>query len=347
MMVNTLTRRMRLYPLALTVFGAIILLAVLLFLFNGTVEALGVNIDIEQCANGRYGENTTCHNGGNHGWITGNVNALKSQYVIGEFLPYRRVYHGLSVGSEYCFGMKWDIAIHGLPAIDYIATYNWTITDANPLWDTIFEPVGTNVVPPPSSAIEIPNDPALITGTMNGNRFQGITLGTYILDDPDRVLQMWGGTLISAGPYSNDGESGDLADLFSQSMEYCFIADEAEAVLAWSGHMGDPEEWLAPGRPTGSPYHMANGTYSGMYTPPRTSETDLSAVAPDGTVTNQNYGRMELQLDLSSPTAITLDEVSLRSGSSGALTAFLAVTVVGLISLTIVFYRIRSRNLGV
>ncbi len=341
---NTLNWRVRFYPLAVTIVGAIILLAVLLFLLNGTVEALGVNIDLEQCANGRYGENTTCQYSGNQGWVTGNVNALKSDYSIGEFLPYRRVYHGLSVGSEYCFGMKWDVDIHGLPAIDYIATYNWTITEANPLWDTMFEPVGTSVVPPPSSTIKIPNDPVLITGTMNGNRFQGITLGTYILDDPDRVLQMWGGTLISAGPYSNDGESGDLADFFSQSMEYCFIAEESEAVLAWSGHMGDPEEWFAPGRPSGSPYHMANGTNNGMFTPPRTSETDLSAVAPDGTVTNQNFGRMELQLDLGSPTAITLSELSLRSGSSGALTAFIAVALVGFVSLAIVFYRIRSRN---
>jgi hypothetical protein len=344
--VSTFIFRTRFYPLALTIIGAIILLAVLLILFNGTVEAVGVSIDLEQCANGRYGENTTCHNGGNDGWVTGNVNALKSEYAIGEFLPYRRFYTDLSVGSEYCFGMKWDIDTHGLPAIDYIATYNWTITEANPLWDTMFEPVGTSVVPPPSSTIVIPNDPVLITGTMNGNRFQGITLGTYILDDPERILQMWGGTLLSAGPYSNDGESGDLADFFSQSMEYCFIADEVEAVLAWSGHMADPVEWLAPGRPSGSPYHMANGTNNDLYTPPRTSETDLAVTAPDGTVTHHSIGRSDLQLALGSPTAITLSEVSLRSGSSDALFAFIAVAVVGLVSLTLVLYRNRSRRLG-
>ncbi len=47
----------------------------------------------------------------------------------------------MSAGSEYCFGMKWDINIHGLPAIDYIGTYNWTLAEASPLWDTMFEPV--------------------------------------------------------------------------------------------------------------------------------------------------------------------------------------------------------------
>jgi hypothetical protein len=335
-----------LLPIALSTFGAIALLVVLLFALFGTAEALGVNIDLEQCANGRYGENPTCSNGGNQGWVTGNVNALKSNYVIGDFLPYRQVYHNMSPGSEYCFGMKWDNNIHGLPALDYIATYNWTLTEASPLWDTMFEPANTSSVPPPSSTIQIPDDPVLITGTLNGNRFQGITLGTYILNDPDRELQMWGGTFISAGPYSNDGESGDLADLFSQSMEYCFIADEIEVVVAWSGHIADPVEWSAPGRPSGSPYHMANGTNNGMYTAPRTSETDLSAVAPDGTVSHQNFGRMELQLDLSSPTAITLNEVSLRSNSSGMVTAFVAVALVGLATVLTIAYKDKLRDLG-
>jgi hypothetical protein len=306
---------------------------------------VGVNIDLEQCANGASGENPTCSNGGNDGWVTGNVNSQKSYHHIGDFLPYRRIYHGLSISSTYCFGMKWDISIGGLPAIDYIGTYNWTLQDANPLWDTMFEPADPLNVPPPSSTIAIPNDPALITGTLNGNHFQGITLGTYILDDPDRVLSMWGGKLISAGPYSNDGVAEDLADLFHQSLEYCFIAEESQAVLAWSGHLADPVEWLAPGRPNGSPYHMANGTSNKGFTPPRISETDLSAVAPDGTVTNQNIGRAELQYDFSEPTAITLVDVSLHGDTSSIFPALIAVILMGVISMALMLYRFRAKNL--
>jgi hypothetical protein len=91
---------------------------------------------------------------------------------------------------------------------------------------------------------------------------------------------------------------------------------------------------------------MANGTNNGMYTAPRTSETDLSAVAPDGTVSHQNFGRMELQLDLSSPTAITLNEVSLRSNSSGMVTAFVAVALVGLATVLTIAYKDKLRDLG-
>ena len=250
---------------------------------QSTIKAqdLNASVNIEQCANGPNNEDPTCGGSGNTGWVTGNVGASKANYRIGDFLPYRQTFEGLEIGNEYCFGFNWDVSKSGMPALDYISTFDLTRTLADPTVGFSFD------VNSPTDTIAIPADPAL-TGTMSGNAFTGT-------QEPG-VLTMWGGTFTGGSLlYSNDG-SIDLATRFENSMEYCFTATSTDTIISWAAHIADPVEWGGLARPTGSPYHTSNGTKNSQFTAPRTSETDLSCETPGGTITHQNIGRSDLQL---------------------------------------------------
>ncbi|UCB55771.1 MAG: hypothetical protein JSW45_04370, partial [Thiotrichales bacterium] len=239
----------------------------------------------------------------NPDWIGGNVNEQKASLVEGDFLPYRQVFSGLEIGATYYFGMNWDVAAGGLQAIDYIGTYNATIAN-DPTQGTSLDNDAADFLnaPVPTDTFAIPLDP-ILTGTMSSAE------GTFSFSGTQEAgfLTMWGGDIISVGTYSNDG-SLNIADEFEQSLEYAFVAQSSEVVLAWGGHIGIRSEWGSNDRPTGSPYHTSNGTKDGPqsgvitagFTGPRTSETSLYGDVPDpGTDTDDNIGRGDVQLQAS------------------------------------------------
>ncbi|MCO5198822.1 MAG: hypothetical protein M9928_02660 [Anaerolineae bacterium] len=265
--------------------------------------AYAASTEIEQCANGGNGEVPDCRGTGSTGWVTGNVNGSKAQYQEGDFLPYRQIHSGLTVGYTYCFAMSWDVSKDGMPAVDYISTYNLTLPAADPTHDTDFDG-GPGGRPAPTSTYPIPTDPAL-TGTMAGNSFMGT-------QEPGE-LTMWGGVLHFVGNYSNDG-TVDLGTKFENSLEYCWEATATQTVLAWGGHIAlSAVDWDLE-RPSGSPYHASNGSRNGQFTAPRSSMTDFICIAlswadldltPEGfpdypvgdpLVTSENVGRMDIQL---------------------------------------------------
>lgn len=297
--------------------------------------AIGVNL--EQCANGSDGLNTTCVKQGSAGWVNGQVGTNKSRYFEGDYLPYRRVYTGLTNGWNYCFGMSYDLAQGGLPAIDYLATFSQTVSLADPTIDTVHAGSVNNS----SDTIAIPKDNAIQVGTLNGNSF----IGSQI----DGHMTIWGGTFLSVGPYSNDGSVDFATDGVSeaQSMEYCFNVTEAsgEVVVAWSGHVSIPAEWGAPSKPSGSPYHMANGTKNNLFTAPRTSETDLVGWDPQNpaTQTHTNIGRAELQLAVSeTPTAITLTNLSAEVTNGNMTIAVFGLVIAMLATAALIVYHRRQ-----
>ncbi len=291
----------------------ILAITVLLLLTMATPRSAyaAVNVTVEQCANGANNEDPTCTSSGNTGWITGNVNSNKATYRIGDFLPHRQTFEGLTTGNEYCFGFGWDVSKDGKPAIDYISTYNLTLTQADPTIGYSFD------VNSPTSTIAIPADPAL-TGTMAGESFTGT--------QQSGVLTMWGGTLTPGSlVYSNDG-AVDLATKFENSMEYCFTATSTDAIIAWAGHIADPVDWGGLARPTGSPYHASNGTRNGQFTAPRTSMTDLSCEAPGGAITHENKGRSDVQLQAAAVENLPRDWGDLPDGPYPTLATSLGAT---------------------
>jgi len=320
----------RLGPILLAI-GIPLLVVGLLFFAAGDISAASVTL--EQCANGGNNETMQCSMdpGGSIGWVTGNSNAQKSTYQIGQFIAYRFIFDGLTPNYYYCGAMAWDVAENGKPAVDYISTYSHTMTLADPTLGTIFD--GQRLSP--SQTVAIPADPVLITGTMQGNPFTG--------SQRPGTVNIWGGFFIvypnPSKPdypaiYDNDG-SVDLASggaAGAQSFEYCFLAAESQVLIALAGHIARPAEWGDLPRPSGSPYHMRFGSTED-FTDPRSSINSfvgLSSVDPNVIESDDNFGNIEVQLDVAEPTAITLQNISASGGSAGM---GLVVAAVGLLAI--------------
>ncbi len=302
------------------------------------VEA-ATSTQLSQCANDDNNENPTCTiSTGGVGWITGNAGLNKSQYYLGDYLPYRHIHDGLFIGNTYCFGMKWDVTQGSAPAIDYLSTYNKTLPNVDPTVDTVHS--GN----PADGSFLFPPDPAL-SKLMNGNAFTGS-------QPADSALTIWGGTITSVGNYYHttgdaacDADGNDLgqANCEANSVEYCFLAANEEVLLSWSGHIALPSEWNEPSPPGGSPYHMANGTWV-IFTAPRTGQTDFAGTGPGGP-TNDNRGRAEIQLaaEPPPPTAITLNNAGLNTGGSGFVLLWIGLLLISGITL-MVFKRIQRTH---
>lgn len=294
-----------------------------LFIASGTVHAqTGV---IEQCANGNPQSDPTCTSGGSTGWVTGNVNSGKATYTIGDFVAYRQVLTDMTVDYTYCFGFGWDTNINGEPAVDYIGTFNNTITLADPTSGYV-----QHVLASPDDTVAIPADTAL-GATMAGQAFTGSQLAGNITT--------WGTSGFTINGYSNDGTADlDASGTYQQSLEYCFTATDTVVIIAWGGHIAVPSEWGNLPNPSGSPYHMSQGTRQGLFNSPRTGETDLACVSNDNTpvVTNNNEGRKEVQLQIGTPLAIGLSDFTAVSEQSGLLFFVIAISIIGLVTSVIV-----------
>ena len=303
--------------------GLPLVMLIAVAVFAQPARGAASNVVIYQCAPGQNGEDPMCIGQGNNGWVTGKVGPSKANYRVGDFIAYRGWHKNLDAGKEYCFGMWWDVAKAELPAIDYIGTYSLTLDQADPTHNTPFS------LSDPVVTVAIPTDPVLTLGTLSGQPFSG----TLPVNGTEQgVLTLWGGTNLRLLGYSNN-TGGDLTN-GSQSLEYCFIAQKSDAVLAWGGHIADPVEWNAPARPPGSPYHMRTGSVPGSNTnPPRTSDNDLSADDLNGTIEHFTVGSQDLQLGITGqPTAITLSDLNATSVRSWTLVAIAGVTFATLIT---------------
>jgi hypothetical protein len=226
---------------------------------------------LQQCANGSgLPQGQTCPESGSTGWVSGNVGASKSQYIEGDSISYRVILDSLDVGDVYEYTFGWDVTKGGLNAIDYLTTYNRSISNANPCKGTTEAQVNFHCTKAtPTSTIAIPVDPIVTNGV---NQLPGDS------DDVNQIpgiLTMWGGEMnegianctadvgqacgLSAYNYTSPGTfpAGDE----SASITVTFKATNTKMVLAWGGHIATRSDW---GRPqgsvniTGSPYHMFN-----------------------------------------------------------------------------------------
>jgi len=76
---------------------------------------------LEQCANNAAGCN----------WVTGALNQNNSAYREGDVVPYRAIIPGLTSGS-YALQINYDVVAQRAHTLDYLATYNQTVTAADP-----------------------------------------------------------------------------------------------------------------------------------------------------------------------------------------------------------------------
>ena len=187
----------------------------LLIIAAAPALAFAESISLNQCANGGIADAVShleCHDG----WINGNLNKTKAAFAEGDFVPYRARLTGLTPGSQYTYEFSWDTLKSGTQALDYIGTYKHSVTGADACDGAAAPCPGTTT----TAAIPMP-DPALIFPQIPG------------------VITLFGGNIDAVGPYLNIA-----VDV--QGISVIFTPDQANAVLAWGGHIATPLDWMEP-----------------------------------------------------------------------------------------------------
>jgi hypothetical protein len=226
-----------------------VLLAGMLVVAGGA-NAANPSATLDQCANGPAASPTGCNP---NTWVNGNLGASKAHYLEGDSVPYRMTFLNLVTFAQapsliHHLTIEWDTTKGGKHALDYLTSWNQTVTTANPCAGVSGCTLGS-----PSAPLAIPSDPQ-VTGA-------GVSpiAGNF---------NIWGGTLtsITATPdagnanhgyrYSNGtGFAGDK----SASIQINFTATVANPVIAWGGHIATRLNWGTGSSAVaiaGSPFHM-------------------------------------------------------------------------------------------
>jgi len=201
-----------------------------------TEVSAGANLD--QCANGGIGDPPVqCTLSA---WVNGNLNENQAHYVEGQVVPFRMVFTGLSMGT-HTVEIGYDTTENGKHAYDFLATYNYTETNALPC------DAGPPCLAPPTT-YAIPDDPNIPLGNpMNPPEFPAA----------DRQFTMWGGTITDVGTPTI--VSGDYTGSSRTTITVTFTATSANPVLGWGGHLARRIDWgndLSAAAIEGSPFHM-------------------------------------------------------------------------------------------
>ncbi|MGI9187316.1 MAG: prealbumin-like fold domain-containing protein, partial [Gaiellales bacterium] len=194
--------------------------------------------NLDQCANGTVPANAIngCSSDAAD-WVNGNLGSSKATYYEGDSIPYRMTFGSLSLTS-HTVSIEWDTTKGGKHAIDYLTTYNRTVTNANPC-------LGISGCPATPGTFPIPADPQ-VTGA-----------GVAQLAG---AFKLFGGSITSVGvsPYYAGGAGFPAGDN-SRRITITFTATQDNPVLAWGGHISNRSDWgenASAVAIAGSPYHM-------------------------------------------------------------------------------------------
>jgi len=194
-----------------------------------------------QCANGGRGTPELTCSGSN--WQFGNLNQNNSQWVEGEFVPYRALITGLTVGSTNTLTISYGTTKNGKHAVDYLGTWDQSTLAPN-------GPGGAdacvNVSPCSAPSTEpIPLDPTL-------------TAANPGIQDPG-VFTIFNGTITNVSAYTT---VGTYATTSETSITLTYTANAADVVIAFGGHISSRVDWTLTGTAisiSGSPYHTNIG----------------------------------------------------------------------------------------
>lgn len=187
--------------------------------------------DLDQCANfDNAGPSASDCDPTN--WVNGNLGSSKARYYEGDSVPYRMRFDNLTIGSHTVI-VEWDTTKSDKHALDYITSYDRTVTTANPCAGVS----GCGA----STTFPIPVDPQVSGASV-----------TQIAGN----FTLFGGTITSLSAYSAGAgfPTGDN----SRRIAVTFTASVANPVLAWGGHIAHRQDWGATNSAIaipGSPYH--------------------------------------------------------------------------------------------
>jgi hypothetical protein len=168
-------------------------------------------------------------------WANGNLGASSYHYFEGDSIPYRLTLDNLSF-SSHAVTIEWDTTKTGMPALDYLTTFNRSVPTADPCADV------TGCAGPPST-VPIPPDPQVTAAGV-----------TPVAGD----FALYGGTITAVSAYSYRHGTG-FAGGKSARATITFTPNRTNPVLAWGGHISArPErgDTNAAVPIIGSPYHM-------------------------------------------------------------------------------------------
>jgi uncharacterized repeat protein (TIGR01451 family) len=192
------------------------------------------------------------------GWTNGNNNG---PYAEGETVPYRLSFDNLLVGDVYAVRIGWDTSKSGKHALDYLKSYNATVTGASACVglaiavncsgasDTLAIPVDSIMQSDPEWSVNSGVQDAGVFTMFGGDltATSGYTLDRSVGGD---VTEPPGSTCTSGGCYA-----GDTTTFITVT----FTAQADKAMVAWGGHIAERDDWGTDNSAiavTGSPYHM-------------------------------------------------------------------------------------------
>ena len=242
------TKRVR-----LALASVVALASVAAILWDTSVDAAPKpGVTLEHCEN----LGTVCDTANAGKWTTGNLGSNNSSYPEGSIVPYRSILTNLTVGGTYEVSINWDTTKGGKHALDYPASFNGTVTTADPCAGVTCSGSAANLT--------IPMDPSVSASTvtqMSGQSIwaKGATFpagGSTVANTGD--LCATATCSIPANPTAYT-LSGTYAGDSSTGFRFYVTATATTAVLSWGGHVATRHDWgqtSSAATISGSPYHM-------------------------------------------------------------------------------------------
>jgi len=214
----------------------LVLIGIFLFAIGSVFSAGGAwaanpSADLDQCANDPAPSLHTdgCDTSSSQ-WVNGNLGASKAVYFEGDSIPYRMRFDNLTTGATiHHITIEWDTTKSGKHAIDYLTTFNRTVSTANPCLGV------TGCSPATFDTEPIPLDPQVDNGSNSP------------IDQIAGDFRLYGGTITSITSTPNNGYSypngAGFAGDKSARIEINFTTTVANPVLAWGGHIATRQDW--------------------------------------------------------------------------------------------------------
>ena len=232
---NRFLRRLMRWP---SRFSVMLLLGLL-----GLSPAMLYASEATQCANAkRDADPDTCEE-----WVNGNLNHTKAAYLEGESIAYRSVLEQAVPGNEYEITIGWDAVESDRNALDYLTTFNFSVTNANPC-----DGVTSCILAAPDDVAPIPADTRMQRG-----RDDAPGTDDDVPQAPGQFM-VWGGEILAVGGYDYPADF-DYSGSHEITITLRIRATSNRVVLAWGGHIASRLDWgNANGvvNLSGSPYHM-------------------------------------------------------------------------------------------
>jgi hypothetical protein len=212
-----------------------------LLLTTAVVIAAGnQSATLDQCANGSLSspDTTPCQTGTE--WVNGNLGSSKAHYSEGDSVPYRFTFGNLVTGATiHTVTLEWDTTKSSKHALDYLTTWNRTVTSSSPCAGVTGCSLATFDTEP------IPLDPQVSAAVPAVTQIPG-------------NFTLFGGNITGVSTYSYANGAGFTGDK-SARLTVSFTTTVANPVLAWGGHIATRQDWGQANSAvaiSGSPYHM-------------------------------------------------------------------------------------------